>query len=50
MSDLSALVVLAFALVYLGLLWRHRLLIYCAAIVLGQCLSIRLQLLFFAHC
>src|SRR5262245_17088140 len=50
MSDLSGgtLVVLAFALVYLGLAWRRRLLIYCAAIVLGLCLSIRPQLVFFA--
>ncbi len=50
MSDLSggALVVLAFALVYLGLAWRHRWLIYCAAIVLGLSLCIRPQLLFMA--
>ena len=43
MSDLSggALVVLAFALVYLGVLWRHRLLNYCAAILMGLCLSIQ---------
>ena len=50
MSDLSggALVVLAFALIYLGPPLATPLLIYCAAIVLGLCLSIRLQLLFFA--
>src|SRR6266446_2462680 len=50
MSDLSggALAVLAFALVYLGLSWRRRWLIYCAAIVLGLSLCIRPQLLFFA--
>jgi hypothetical protein len=50
MSDLSggALVVLAFALVYLGLAWRRRLLIYCAATVLGLSLCIRPQLVFFA--
>src|SRR5437773_5533475 len=50
MSDLSggALAVLAFALVYLGLAWRHRWLIYCAAIVLGLSLCIRPQLLFMA--
>src|SRR6266513_5072945 len=50
MSDLSggALVVLAFALVYLGLAWRHRWLIYCAAIVLGLSLCIRPQFLFMA--
>ena len=37
MSELSggAFVVLAFALVYLGLAWGRRLLIYCAPIVLG---------------
>ena len=39
---------LAFALVYLGLAWRRRLLIYCAAIVLGLSLCIRPQLVFFA--
>jgi hypothetical protein len=50
MSDLSgaAAAVLAFALVYLGLAWRRRWLIYCAAIVLGLSLSIRSQLLFMA--
>src|SRR5436190_2719454 len=50
MSDLSggAFIVLAFALVYLGLTWRRRLLIYCAAIVLGLSLCIRPQLLFMA--
>src|SRR6266446_7839175 len=50
MSDLSggAATVLAFALVYLGLSWRRRWLIYCAAIVLGLSLCIRPQLLFFA--
>ena len=50
MSDLSggAVIVLAFALVYLGLAWRRRLLIYCAAIVLGLSLCIRPQLVFFA--
>ena len=50
MSDLSggALVVLAFALVYLGLAWRRRLLIYCAAVVLGLSLCVRPQLVFFA--
>ena len=49
-SDLSggAVMVLAFALVYLGLAWRRRLLIYCAATVLGLSLCIRPQLLFFA--
>ena len=49
-SDLSggAAIVLAFALVYLGLAWRRRLLIYCAAIVLGLSLCIRPQLVFFA--
>jgi hypothetical protein len=49
-SDLSggAVIVLAFALVYLGLAWRRRLLIYCAAIVLGLSLSIRPQLVFMA--
>src|SRR6266545_2674423 len=50
MSDLSggAVAVLAFALVYLGFAWRHRWLIYCAAIVLGLSLCIRPQLLFMA--
>ena len=50
MSDLSggAVTVLAFALVYLGLAWRRRWLIYCAAIVLGLSLCIRPQLLFVA--
>src|SRR5947207_3970960 len=50
MSDLSggAVAVLAFALVYLGLAWRRRLLIYLAAIVLGLSLCIRPQLLFMA--
>jgi hypothetical protein len=50
MSDLSggAFAVLAFALVYLGLAWRRRWLIYCAAIVLGLSLCIRPQLLFLA--
>jgi len=50
MSDLSsgAVAVLAFALVYLGLAWRRRWLIYCAAIVLGLSLCIRPQLMFFA--
>ena len=50
MSDLSAgaVTVLAFALVYLGLAWRHRWLIYSAAIVLGLSLCIRPQLLFVA--
>ena len=50
MSDLSggAVIVLAFALVYLGLAWRRRWLIYCAAIVLGVSLCIRPQLVFFA--
>jgi 4-amino-4-deoxy-L-arabinose transferase-like glycosyltransferase len=49
-SDLSgaALVVLAFALVYLGLASGRRLLIYYAAIVLGLSLCIRAQLVFFA--
>jgi hypothetical protein len=49
-SDLSggAVIVLAFALVYLGLAWRWRLLIYCAAIVLGLSLGIRPQLVFMA--
>jgi len=50
MSDLSgaAAVVLAFALVYLGLARRRRLLIYAAAIVLGLSLCIRPQLVFMA--
>ena len=50
MSDLSggAVIVLAFALVYLGLAWRRRWLIYCAAVVLGLSLCIRPQLLFMA--
>lgn len=50
MSDLSggAAIVLAFALVYLGLTWRRRWLIYLAAIVLGLSLCIRPQLLFMA--
>ena len=50
MSDLSggAVTALAFALVYLGLAWRRRLLIYCAAIVLGLSLCIRPQLVFMA--
>src|SRR6266403_492280 len=50
MSDLSggAVLALAFALVYLGLAWRRRLLIYCAAIVLGLSLCIRPQLVFMA--
>ncbi len=50
MSDLSggAFAVLAFALVYLGLTWRRRWLIYSAAIVLGLSLCIRPQLLFLA--
>jgi hypothetical protein len=50
MSDLSggAVTVLAFALVYLGLAWRRRWLIYCAAIVLGLSLCIRPQLVFMA--
>jgi hypothetical protein len=49
-SDLSggAVTVLAFALAYLGLAWRRRWLIYCAAIVLGLSLCIRPQLLFMA--
>src|SRR5215469_14561161 len=48
MSDLSsgAVAVLAFALVYLGLAWRRRSLIYCTAIVLGLSLCIRPQLVF----
>src|SRR5258708_837044 len=50
MSDLSAgaVTVLAFALVYLGLAWRHRWPIYSAAFVLGLSLCIRPQLLFLA--
>jgi hypothetical protein len=50
MSDLSggAVIVLAFALVYLGLAWRRRWLIYLAAIVLGLSLCVRPQLLFMA--
>ena len=50
MSDLSAgaVTVLAFALVYLGLAWRRRWLIYSAAFVLGLSLCIRPQLLFMA--
>jgi 4-amino-4-deoxy-L-arabinose transferase-like glycosyltransferase len=50
MSDLSggAAVVLAFALVYLGLCRRRRWLIYLAAVVLGLSLCIRPQLLFMA--
>ncbi len=50
MSDLSggAVMVLAFALVYLGLRWRRRWLIYLAAVVLGVSLCIRPQLLFMA--
>jgi hypothetical protein len=50
MSDLSAgaVTVLAFALVYLGLAWRRRWLIYCAALVLGLSLCIRPQLVFMA--
>lgn len=50
LSDLSggAVTVLAFALVYLGLAWRRRWLIYCAAIVLGLSLCIRPQLVFMA--
>ena len=50
MSDLSggAVAVLAFVLVYLGLAWRRRWLIYCAALVLGLSLCIRPQLLFMA--
>jgi hypothetical protein len=49
-SDLSggAVIVLAFALVYSGFAWRRRLLIYCAAIVLGLSLCIRPQLVFMA--
>jgi hypothetical protein len=50
MSDLSgaALVVLAFAFVYMGLTWRRRLFVYCAAVVLGLSLCVRPQLVFFA--
>ena len=50
LSDLSGgtVIVLAFALVYLGLTWRRRLLIYCAAFVLGLSLCIRPQLVFMA--
>jgi len=50
MSDLTAgaVTVLAFALVYLGLAWRRRWLIYCAALVLGLSLCIRPQLVFMA--
>jgi hypothetical protein len=50
MSDLTAgaVTVLAFALVYLGLTWRRRWLIYCAAVVLGLSLCIRPQLVFMA--
>ena len=50
MSDLSggAVIVLAFALTYLGLRWRRRWLIYLAAVVLGLSLCIRPQLLFMA--
>ena len=50
LSDLSggAVTVLACALVYLGLAWRRRWLIYCAAIILGLSLCIRPQLLFMA--
>ena len=50
MSDLSgsAAVVLAFALVYVGLTSVRRWPIYCAAIVLGLSLCIRPQLLFMA--
>ena len=50
MSDLSGAtaVVLAFALVYLGLSSVRRWPIYCAAIVLGLSLCIRPQLLFMA--
>ncbi len=49
-SDLSggAVIVLAFALVYLGLRWRRRWLIYLAAVVLGLSLFIRPQLMFMA--
>src|SRR6266496_3953116 len=50
MSDLSggAVILLAFALVYLCLARCRRLLIYCAAVVLGLSLCIRPQLVFFA--
>ena len=50
MSDLTAgaVTVLAFALVYMGLAWRRRWLIYCAAFVLGLSLCIRPQLVFMA--
>ena len=50
MSDLSggAVMVLAFALVYLGLRWRRRWVIYLAAAVLGLSLCIRPQLVFMA--
>jgi len=50
LSDLSggAVIVLAVALIYLGLAWHRRLPIYCAAIVLGLSLCIRPQLVFFA--
>ena len=50
MSDLSggAAIVLAFALVYFGLRWKRRWLIYIAAVVLGLSLCIRPQLLFMA--
>jgi hypothetical protein len=50
LSDLSggAVIMLAFALVYLGLTWRRRFLIYCAATVLGLSLCIRPQLVFMA--
>ena len=50
MSDLSggAVMLLAFALVYLGLSWRRRSLIYCAAVALGLSLCIRPQLVFMA--
>ena len=50
MSDLSggAIIVLAFALVYLGLRWRRRWVIYLAAAVLGLSLCIRPQLVFMA--
>jgi hypothetical protein len=49
-SDLSggAVIMLVFALVYLGLAWRRRWLIYLAALVLGLSLCIRPQLLFMA--
>ena len=50
LSDVSggAAVVLAFALVYLGLARGHRWLIYCAAVVLGLSLCIRPQLVLMA--